>query len=168
MALVPHKRKRPDLSIRNTIHGLSKGPDGKKTRLYNIWIRMKQRCFDTNSSDYNRYGGRGITVCPEWNEKYATFYEWATENGYLDNLTIERKNNNGNYEPGNCLWILPKDQAKNRRNNHLISFRGETKILMDWSRQSGIDQALLRYRIKHWGIERAFTTTVRSQNENHT
>jgi len=156
------KRKKPWLSERNKTHGLSIGANGKKTRLYSIWIRMKQRCSDLNSSDFNEYGGRGITVCDEW-AKYEKFHKWAMSNGYKENLTIERKDNDGDYVPLNCCWASRSEQSKNKRNNHLISFHGETKILMDWSRELGVDQSLLRYRIKNWGVERAFTTPIRGR-----
>ena len=77
------------------IHGL------RHTRLYRIWLQMKNRCFNINSERYADYGGRGITVCDEWRNDFTTFYNWAMSNGYSDDLTIDRINNNGNYEPSN-------------------------------------------------------------------
>jgi len=136
---------------RNLKHGLCNGHD----RLYNIWCRMKQRCYDLNSSDYQRYGGRGIVICKEWLE-YKIFHEWAKNNGYSDNLTIERINNSLNYNPENCKWIPLALQARNRRDNHLIEFKGETKILAEWSEIFGIGPSLIRYRLKHWPIDRIF------------
>lgn len=156
-------RKRPDLSIRNTVHGLMKGPDGKRTRLYGIWVRMRQRCYDPNSSDYNRYGGRGIKVCQEWND-YRNFYNWAMANGYNDELSIDRIDPNGNYEPSNCRWIPLTDQNRNKRNSRLITYNDETKTLAEWSRILGIEHSLLRYRIERWGVEEAFTKPKRRQS----
>lgn len=151
------KRKRPDLSERNTKHGLCYGENGKKTRLYNIWVRMKQRCHDINASDFSRYGGRGISVCKEWVNSYVLFYEWSLANGYDDTLTIEREDVNGNYEPGNCSWIPMRDQARNKRNNHFITRNGVTKTLTEWAEILGIESSLLRYRLKHWGEEKTFS-----------
>lgn len=147
--------KRPDLSQRNRKHGLCFGPDGKKTRLYGIWVRMRQRCRDANCDDYKDYGGRGIKVCEAWDD-YAAFHSWAMENGYNDGMSIDRQDVNGDYSPDNCRWITIQEQARNKRNSNKITYRGETKVLREWARIIGIEPSLLRYRIKHWGIEKTF------------
>lgn len=85
------------------------------TRLYSIWSNMKQRCTNPKLPRYKDYGLRGITVCREWLEDFNYFYEWAMKNGYDDNLTIDRINNDGNYEPSNCRWITNKEQQLNKR-----------------------------------------------------
>lgn len=89
-----------------------------RDRIYRIWCSMKQRCNNSKSAWYSYYGGRGIKVCDEWNGRHSfvKFYEWAMNNGYNDELTIDRINNDGNYEPSNCHWITVKEQLKNRRN----------------------------------------------------
>lgn len=94
-----------------TVHGHSDG----KERLYRIWGSMRFRCLTPTAANYHYYGGRGITICKEWDE-YLTFRHWALRNGYADNLSLDREETNGNYEPGNCRWATAKQQANNRRN----------------------------------------------------
>ena len=90
-------------------HGLS------NTRLYNIWSAMKQRCYYTKHKDYHSYGGRGITVCDEWRNDFKTFYDWAITHGYRDDLSIDRIDVNGNYDPNNCRWATTLEQRLNQR-----------------------------------------------------
>ncbi len=98
--------------------------NGIKTRLYNIWKSMKQRCFNIKHINYKYYGGRGITICPEWTDKlngFINFRNWALNNGYLDNLEIDRRNPDGNYEPNNCQWVTHKENVRNQRNIKISS-----------------------------------------------
>jgi hypothetical protein len=91
---------------------------GKEPRLYDTWINMKQRCSDKNHHHYHRYGGRGIKVCREWQTGYVSFRTWALSHGYRDDLTIDRIDNDKNYEPGNCQWISALENSnKARRKN---------------------------------------------------
>lgn len=116
-------------------------------RLYTIWTQMKSRCNDTARKEYKNYGGRGIKVCEEWNE-FTQFLRWAVSNGYKDNLTLDRKDNNGDYEPSNCRWISFKEQQNNRRNNHTVNINGVNHTISEWSDISGIKQNTIYYRIK--------------------
>ena len=97
--------------------------DGNPTRLYRIWKNMKTRCYSKNTPAYKYYGYRGIEVCKEWHE-FEPFYAWAISNGYTDELSIDRINNNGNYEPSNCRWSTSKEQAQNRRPNGTVFKNG--------------------------------------------
>lgn len=96
------------LSKRSKTHGMT------NTRLYRIWHDMKNRCFYEKDKHFKDYGGRGITVCAEWKNSFEKFSEWAIKNGYSDTLTIDRINNDGNYEPQNCRWATRKQQCENR------------------------------------------------------
>lgn len=117
------------------------------TRLHRIWRHIKYRCFNESSKAYKNYGGRGITVCDEWVNDFQAFYDWAMKNGYSDNLTIDRIDNDGDYSPENCRWATYKMQANNKRNNHLIKQNGETHTLTEWSEIIGINRGTLSSRV---------------------
>lgn len=107
------------------------------------------------------YGGRGIRVCKEWSS-FEAFHAWAMANGYREDLTVERIDNNGDYCPENCTWIPFKQQARNRRNNIVVVFRGEARPLAEWADRLGINPNTLNMRLHHgWSVERAMTEPVR-------
>lgn len=131
------------LSEKTKKHGMT------DSRLYAIWCGMKQRCQNENSPEYESYGGRGITVCDEWLHNFQAFYDWSMANGYKENLTIERKDVNGNYCPENCCWITKKMQSRNRTDNHKITCKGQTMILTDWANLLGVNRGTLAYKLKN-------------------
>ena len=133
----------------NTKHG-----DGH-TRLYRIWKAMRERCNTKSCSTYKNYGARGIKVCSEWND-YLAFKEWALSNGYTDELTIDRINVNGNYEPDNCRWATYKVQSNNTRHNHYISYKDETRTISEWADLLGVKPYLINNRLRRgWAVEDA-------------
>lgn len=117
-----------------------------KSRLFKIWSGMKERCYRINHKHYKDYGGRGIEICTEWKDDYLTFKQWALCNGYKENLTLDRINVNGNYEPQNCRWTTVKEQMNNKRNNHLIEIEGEMLTISQISEKYNIPQSTVRWR----------------------
>lgn len=136
--------------------------DGRKgTRLYRIYNNMKTRCYNVNSPSYKYYGARGIKICSDWLVDYLSFYSWAITNGYADNLTIERKNVNGDYTPENCVWATYKTQANNTRSNIFVTLDGVRKTLTEWSALYGINVKTVKDRLRRgWDIESALKTPL--------
>ena len=104
-------------------------------RLSSILSHMKQRCYNKNSPDYKNYGARGIEVCKEWRENSKSFVKWAKENGYADNLTIDRIDVNGNYEPNNCRWTTEIEQKNNMSSNHYVVYNGKQYTIANLYRE---------------------------------
>lgn len=109
-----------------------------KTLLYKIWSNMKSRCYNKSATRYERYGGRGITVCDEWRKDFMAFYNWAYSSGYEIGLSIERININLGYSPSNCKWILKSEQSKNTCRTHLVTHNGKTQCVEEWCRELGL------------------------------
>lgn len=144
----------------HTKHGM------KGTRLYRIWAGMKDRCLNHKSKYWHMYGGRGIDVCDEWKNSFESFMYWSMSNGYKDDLTIDRIENDKGYYPSNCRWATYKEQENNRRNNRLIQFGGETHTISEWEEITGIDSCLISQRLYYgWSIERALTQKPRRRNK---
>lgn len=128
------------------------------TRIYKIWSHMISRCYNPKDSAYKNYGQRGIFVCEEWKNDVSNFYNWSISNGYKDNLTIDRINNDDNYYPLNCRFVDYKTQSNNRRSNHQITINNETHNLMEWSRIYNISHSVIIQRIKRgWSEYDAIT-----------
>lgn len=106
-------------------HGLT------NTRRYRIFNKMKERCYSSNCERYSNYGGRGIYICDEWLNNFTEFYKWSSKNGYKDNLSIDRRDNNGNYTPKNCRWITMREQARNKSTN-VLNMKSVRKIRKLW------------------------------------
>lgn len=134
------ERSKENASHINRTHGMT------RTRLYKIWQGMKNRCYKENTNGYENYGKRGIEVCVEWRHNFVNFYNWAISNGYKDNLTIDRLDNNKNYEPENCKWSTLKEQSNNRRTNCFIEYNGEKHSMKEWSEILNISYATMRTR----------------------
>ena len=136
-----------------------------KSRIHRIHRGMISRCYCKNAPYYKWYGGIGISVCDDWkdnNNGFLNFYNWAMQNGYSDNLTIDRIDNNRNYEPSNCRWITQEEQANNKRNNHNITFSGKTQTIAEWAKTIGIRPSNIYSRIFNsgWSEEEALTIPI--------
>lgn len=142
-----HKEKLIEYNHTKTIHG------GSKERLYSVWIAMVSRCENSLNKKYKNYGGRGICVCEQWKD-YPRFRNWALANGYDETAkrgecTLERIDNNGNYDPTNCRWATQAEQTLNTRQNIRYEIAGERKTLSEISKEYNIKYTKLYYRVHH-------------------
>lgn len=138
---------------------------GKHTRLYRIWHGMKNRTCNKNAEEYKDYGGRGIGICTEWKSDFENFRNWAEKNGYKDNLTIDRIDNNKGYAPENCRWVTQKENDRNKRNNKKMEFKGEEKTLAEWAEIYNVNYSTLKTRIRNgMTIEKALETPVKKKH----
>lgn len=148
-------------SIGNVIHNLC------YTRLNKIYQGMKNRCYLKTSTSYNRYGGRGITICEEWlgEHGFINFYNWATENGYKDNLTIDRIDNKGNYSPENCRWVTLLEQQNNTRLNRWFEYKGEKLTLSQITRKYNINISTFCHRLRRYNgdVDRCINEPIRKE-----
>lgn len=136
-----------------TVHGMC------NTRLYHIWNAMKQRCENPKAINYKYYGAKGVSVCQEWRNNFRSFYSWAMAHGYENDLTLDRVDGSGNYEPSNCRWATAKEQQNNTSYTRLYTYNGETLSIMQWAEKTGIPSNMLYKRIKRgWTIEKAIET----------
>ena len=122
-------------------HGLS------YSRIYRIYLNMKDRCYNANALTYKHYGLKGVKVCDEWKDDFTSFYEWSMKNNYKDDLTLDRINPKGNYNPENCRWVNQKIQQNNRTNNHRITYKGQTKTIAEWGEYYGITPNTILTRV---------------------
>jgi hypothetical protein len=141
------------ISKGRTVHGFS------RSKVYRTLKIMIQRCTNPNHGNYRRYGGRGIKVCREWMNHPEKFVLWALANGYQEGLTIDRINNDKSYSPSNCRWVGWVPQARNRSDNHLVTWNGKTRTIAEWSEVTGlkyhtISKRIIKYK---WSVEEAMT-----------
>lgn len=133
-----------------------------KTKLYRVWASMRERCFSPSCNGFVYYGGRGITVCDEWNDSFQAFYDWAMTNGYCEGLSIDRIDVDGNYEPSNCRWVSRNIQANNTRKNVSIEYNGECHTIGEWADILGIEYITLWMRFRRgWSVEKVFQTPLK-------
>lgn len=154
------ERARENTAKRNEIHGCT------NTRLFRIWTGIKTRCFDKNDKAYESYGGRGITMCSEWRDDFTKFRDWALANGYADNLTCDRINNDKGYSPNNCRWATYRQQGRNTRRNTLLTIGGETLAAAECADRNGISKDLVYARLKKgWSPEEAVSVKPNEREE---
>lgn len=128
-------------------------------RIYDIYKAMIIRCEKEYSSGYKYYGERGISVCQEWKDSFQAFYDWSINNGYKENLTIDRIDTNGNYCPENCRWISMKEQNYNRRTSHKFEIDGVIYGMRELSSKIGISEQLIQSRLDHgWTLDEILNT----------
>jgi len=144
----------------HTTHGHTR--PGHRDPLYQVWTQMIQRCHNSKDRSYHNYGARGIYVCDRWRGGGAGFLRWLEDMGPRpENGTIERKDNNGPYDPSNCRWGTRTEQNKNSRNVRLVAYDGRTQCLKDWARELKIPYKALHFRLRlGWSVARAFATPV--------
>lgn len=128
--------------ITKTVHGLNRHP------LAQAWRNMVSRCHKPSDISYSRYGARGISVCDEWRNSIIAFYNWAIGNGWQEGLSIDRIDNDGNYEPSNCRWATYFQQAANTRRSRPITINGRTQALRAWCRECGVPSGTVYKRLK--------------------
>ena len=137
-----------------------------KKRLYRTYHHMKERCYSPKAKGYVDYGGRGISICDEWLSDFESFYDWAVSHGYSDELSIDRIDVNGNYEPSNCRWATNTEQERNKRHTRKLTFQGKTKPLAEWSEIYGLSASTIWGRVQRgWNLEEAFKTPLKVSGE---
>jgi len=141
-------------AVRFRTHGMS------KTSIYRIWRGMIKRCTDSGIRGYPNYGGRGISVCERWNNSFENFYADMGERP-SGKHSIDRINNDGNYEPENCRWATTQEQTRNTRRTRMVTFAGRTQCLQAWADESGISKQTISLRLRTgWTVEDALTKPV--------
>lgn len=128
----------------------------KGTKLFSVYHTMKGRCYNPTDKKYHRYGARGIKICDEWLNDPSIFFEWALQNGYMEGLSIDRIDNDGNYCPENCRWADNKTQANNKSNNTIIEHDGIFKTISEWADELGISYAAVKARYHNGSFHRLF------------
>lgn len=145
-------------------HGMSGTP------IYNAWLMIISRCYRTYSTAFASYGGRGITVCQEWQDSFVAFYDHVSMLPHFDKegYTIDRIDNDGNYEPGNVRWATQKQQARNTRSNRMLTYKGKKQCVAAWAEELGIETNVLEQRLHNgWSVEKALAAPNQNDNSAH-
>ena len=150
------KEKRNQNNLRNKL---------SNPKIGHVRSGMIQRCYNPKNKRYKNYGGRGIAVCKEWLESPRAFHDWAVASGYKEGLSIERINNNGDYEPSNCRWIPMREQVNNQTLTRYIPYNGEVKTLTQWAKQYRLNISTLKDRLDKlgWTMEKSLTVAAKEQ-----
>jgi hypothetical protein len=136
----------------NTKHG------AYNKKIYQLYYSMLHRCYNSKDKDYKHYGQKGIIVCKEWKNSFVEFFKWAMLNGYQEDLSIDRIDSNGNYEPSNCRWVTLKEQARNKKNIKKVTYKEKEYYISDLAKEFNINRNTLNSRlIAGWSIEKALT-----------
>ena len=150
--------------IKQLVYSNTKYKKPYEKQIMIIFNQMKTRCYNKKCKAYKNYGGRGIKISDKWLKKPSNFYNWAINNGYKENLSIDRINVNGNYEPQNCRWITNLQQQNNKRNNKYIEFNGEKKTYSEWSRILNIPTATISDRVRRgFTVEKILNTNYKKR-----
>ena len=140
------------------VHGERGSSNEDRTATYVTWCQMRSRCSNQNNKDFKNYGERGITICDSWGQ----FKNFLTDMGERPpRMTLDRRDNNGNYEKNNCRWATRKEQGRNTRVNHIVEFNGRKQPIVAWAEEYGINSGTLGTRLNKWSIKKALTTPVR-------
>ncbi len=150
-------KRHETLMKRNTTHGMA--PRSGRHKLYRTWAAIIQRCTNRKNPKYEDYGGRGITVCKEWAESFEVFLAYVGERPF-PKAEIDRKDNSGNYEPGNVKWSTRQEQTQNTRRNHVVSYDGTTLVITEWARRLGWSYGGMVSRLKRLTLSEALVKKI--------
>lgn len=135
-------------------------------KLYRVWDGMVQRCYNPNASNYHNYGGRGIDMDDEWRNDFQIFEDYCLSNGWKDGLQIDRIDNNKGYAPDNVRFVTRKQNLRNKRTNHLITYNGETMCVADWCARLGINDSTVWRRLSSgWSVEDTLTKPLQKRTK---
>lgn len=152
ITLYPHQEDALKATAGKTraIHGL------RHSRLYSIWANMKTRCYNVNDPHYQRWGGKGVQMCDDWRNNFKSFYDWSMSHGYADDLTIDRIDGRGGYEPSNCRWVTIAENNRNKPNVRHLTYNGKTQTIGQWTKELGLGKETIRERLKRgWSEQEA-------------
>ena len=138
----------------------------ERKRLKSIYNGMRLRCYNENNVNYKYYGGKGVTICDEWLLSFENFFDWAINNGYNENLTIDRIDSEKEYSPDNCKWSTKKEQAYNRSMSVKLTLNGRTMYMTEWAEELEIDKKILSWRYNNGWSDEEILTRPRDYKEN--